>query len=138
MKGCTFPKAQLSRDVSKAKQQKATTILAQEPSQYVGDRLRAGRILGPKSNVRFKLIELKSGRSAYDPFADIRSFGQNTRMSNDSIQAADAYRSFMTALMGLQDDAALEGYSKAGCELLQKAIKVFGAECDERYSITRD
>jgi hypothetical protein len=46
---------------------------------------------------------------------------------------ADEYGGFMTALMGLQDDAQLAGYSQAGVKLLDAAIAVFGAEFDARY-----
>jgi len=46
---------------------------------------------------------------------------------------ADFYGYFMTALMGIEDDAALSGYSLAGQELLREAIKIFGAEFDERH-----
>ncbi|NMN89026.1 MULTISPECIES: hypothetical protein [unclassified Novosphingobium] len=46
---------------------------------------------------------------------------------------ADCYGYFMTALMGLEDDAALSGYSAAGQELLREAIRIFGAEFDDRH-----
>lgn len=46
---------------------------------------------------------------------------------------ADYYGYFMTALMGLEDDATLSGYSEAGQELLREAIRIFGAEFDERH-----
>lgn len=46
---------------------------------------------------------------------------------------ADYYGYFMTALMGLEDDATLSGYSEAGQELLREAIMIFGAEFDERH-----
>lgn len=46
---------------------------------------------------------------------------------------ADYYGYFMTALMGLEDDACLSGYSLAGRELLREAIMIFGAEFDERH-----
>ena len=55
---------------------------------------------------------------------------------NDSYEKhtpADYYGFFMTGLMGLEDDAALSGYSQHGQELLREAIKVFGAEFDERH-----
>jgi hypothetical protein len=39
----------------------------------------------------------------------------------------------MTGLLGLEDDATLSGYSKHGIELLRQAIRVFGAEFDERH-----
>lgn len=46
---------------------------------------------------------------------------------------ADYYGYFMTALMGLEDDASLSGYSQAGQELLREAIKIFMAEFEERH-----
>ena len=46
---------------------------------------------------------------------------------------ADEYGYFMTGLMGLEDDATLSGYSTQGIELLREAIRVFGAEFDERH-----
>lgn len=39
----------------------------------------------------------------------------------------------MTALMGLEDDATMSGYSPAGQELLREAIRIFGAEFNERH-----
>ena len=51
---------------------------------------------------------------------------------------ADYYGNFMTALMGLEDDAALSGYSQAGRKLLQEAIDIFGAEFRERHPGYRD
>jgi hypothetical protein len=46
---------------------------------------------------------------------------------------ADYYGSFMTSLMGLEDDASLSGYSQHGQELLREAIEVFWAEFTERH-----
>ena len=46
---------------------------------------------------------------------------------------AGQYGTFMTGLMGLEDDATLLGYSKKGIKLLREAISVFGAEFDERH-----
>jgi len=46
---------------------------------------------------------------------------------------ADHYGYFMTALMGLEDDATMSGYSPAGQELLREAIRIFGAEFNERH-----
>lgn len=37
------------------------------------------------------------------------------------------------ALMGLEDDATMSGYSLAGQGLLREAIKVFGTEFDARH-----
>ena len=48
-------------------------------------------------------------------------------------RAADDYGSFMTALMGLEDGASLEGYSQAGLDLLREAITIFMAEFRERH-----
>lgn len=47
--------------------------------------------------------------------------------------AADDYAGFMSALMGLEDDATTSGYSQAGRDLLRQAVRVFGAEFDERH-----
>lgn len=46
---------------------------------------------------------------------------------------ADCYGYFMTALMGLEDDATMLGYSPAGQELLREAIRIFGTEFNERH-----
>jgi hypothetical protein len=46
---------------------------------------------------------------------------------------ADYYGYFMTALMGLEDDATMSGYSKQGQELLREAIEVFWTEFTERH-----
>ena len=40
---------------------------------------------------------------------------------------------FCNALAGLEDDAAIEGYSEEGRELLRQALKVFDQECRERH-----
>ena len=46
---------------------------------------------------------------------------------------ADYYGQFMTALMGLEDDAALAGYSEEGIDQLRKAIGSFMVEFRERH-----
>ncbi len=47
--------------------------------------------------------------------------------------AAEHYAMFCNALAGLEDDAAIEGYSEEGRELLRRALKVFHQECRERH-----
>ena len=47
--------------------------------------------------------------------------------------AAEHYATFCNALAGLEDDAALEGYSQEGRELLLRALKVFDQDRRERH-----
>ncbi|MEJ2458658.1 MAG: hypothetical protein P8Y58_11130 [Novosphingobium sp.] len=46
---------------------------------------------------------------------------------------ADDYGRFMTALLGLLDDAELSGYSAAGIDALREAADMFFAELTERH-----
>jgi hypothetical protein len=56
-------------------------------------------------------------------------------MSNENapLSEADGYGAFLTALMGLEDDALLSGYSGEGISHLTSAIAIFMKEFSERY-----
>lgn len=47
--------------------------------------------------------------------------------------SAEHYAMFCNALAGLEDDAAIEGYSPEGRELLTRALKVFDQDRRDRH-----
>ena len=54
-------------------------------------------------------------------------------MNSSHIPTADDYRSFINALLGLEDEAQLSGFCEHGTKLLREAIAAFDADVKERF-----